>query len=111
MTLSGKVPATIAAGLPACLPAILAGDGVDQFRHWAVHPGGRTILDAVRDGAGIAEGALKSSRAVLRDFGNMSSGTIMFVLKDIMRQGQGRGCGLAFGPGLTVESLLFQQAA
>lgn len=45
-----------------------------------------------------------------RDFGNMSSATIMFVLKDIMRQGQGRGCGMAFGPGLTVESMLFQQA-
>ncbi len=61
--------------------------------------------------AGIAEDSLKSSRTVLRDFGNMSSATIMFVLKDIIRQGQGRGCGLAFGPGLTVESLLFQQAA
>ena len=111
MTLSGEVPATIAAGLPACLPDILAGDDVDKFRHWAIHPGGRTILDAVREGAGIAEDSLKSSRTVLRDFGNMSSVTIMFVLKDIMRQGQGRGCGMAFGPGLTVESMLFQQAA
>ena len=111
MTLSGKVPATIVAGLPTCLPEILAGNDADTFRHWAVHPGGRTILDAVRDGAGIAEDALKSSRAVLRDFGNMSSATLMFVLKDIMSQGQGRGCGMAFGPGLTVESMLFQQAA
>ena len=111
MTLSGKVPATIVAGLPACLPAILAGNGIDKFRHWAIHPGGRTILDAVREGAGISEDALTSSRTVLRDFGNMSSSTIMFVLKNIMLRGQGRGCGMAFGPGLTVESMLFQQAA
>ena len=111
MNLSGKVPGTIAAGLPACLPNILSGHGLDKFRHWAIHPGGRTILDAVREGAELPEELLQSSRRVLRDFGNMSSATIMFVLKDIMQRGDGRGCGMAFGPGLTVESLLFQQAA
>ena len=111
MNLSGKVPGTIAAGLPACLPDILSGCGMHQFRHWAIHPGGRTVLDAVREGADLPEELLESSRRVLRDFGNMSSATIMFVLKDIMQRGDGRGCGMAFGPGLTVESLLFQQAA
>ena len=110
MRLSGRVPQTIAAGLPDCLPDILAGKKTDQFRHWAVHPGGRTILDAVREGAGLGEDALSPSRGVLRDFGNMSSATIMFVLKEIMRQGKGRGCGMAFGPGLTVESMLFEAA-
>jgi predicted naringenin-chalcone synthase len=110
MRLSGKVPGTIAAGLPACLPDILDGGATDGFRHWAIHPGGRTILDAVRDGAHLAEETLQSSRHVLRDFGNMSSSTIMFVLKDIMTRGAGRGCGMAFGPGLTVESMLFQTA-
>ena len=109
--LSGQVPPTIAAGLPGSLPAILAGDGADRFRHWAVHPGGRTVLDAVREGAGIPEDTLAASRDVLRRFGNMSSATIMFVLKNIMQQGPGRGCGMAFGPGLTIESMLFQQAA
>jgi alpha-pyrone synthase len=111
MNLSGKVPGTIAAGLPVCLPDILSGHNTDKFRHWAIHPGGRTILDAVREGAELPEEFLQASRRILRDFGNMSSATIMFVLKDIMQQGDGRGCGMAFGPGLTVESLLFQQAA
>ena len=111
MNLSGKVPGTIAAGLPGCLNNILDGHGADKFRHWAIHPGGRTILDAVRSGADLQEDLLQSSRRVLRNYGNMSSATIMFVLKDIMRQGIGRGCGMAFGPGLTVESMLFQQAA
>ena len=111
MHLSGQVPPTIAAGLPGSLPAILAGDSTDRFRHWAIHPGGRTVLDAVREGAGIPEDTLAASRDVLRRFGNMSSATIMFVLKKIMQQGAGRGCGMAFGPGLTIESMLFQQAA
>lgn len=110
MNLSGKVPGTIASGLPSCLPDILAGKDVADFAHWAIHPGGRTILDAVRDGAALEEELLQSSRRVLRDFGNMSSATIMFVLKDIMEREKGRGCGMAFGPGLTVESMLFQAA-
>ncbi len=111
MRLSGEVPLTIAAGLPAALPAIFSGGRAEDFSHWAIHPGGRTVLDAVRDSIRIEEKALKVSRDVLRDFGNMSSATIMFVLKKIMQQGPGRGCGMAFGPGLTVESMLFQNAA
>lgn len=111
MNLSGKVPGTIASGLPACLPDILSGRDIGDITHWAIHPGGRTILDAVREGATLQEDLLQSSRRVLRDYGNMSSATIMFVLKDIMERGRGRGCGMAFGPGLTVESMLFQQAA
>jgi alpha-pyrone synthase len=110
MNLSGKVPGTIASGLPSCLPAMLGGKAVGDFTHWAIHPGGRTILDAVREGATLQEELLQSSRRVLRDFGNMSSATIMFVLKDIMNRGKGHGCGMAFGPGLTVESVLFQAA-
>jgi alpha-pyrone synthase len=111
MHLSGEVPATIAAGLPGALPTILAGGSSDNFTHWAIHPGGRTVLDAVRTGTGIDESMLCASREVLRQFGNMSSATVMFVLKRIMQEGPGRGCGMAFGPGLTVESMLFQQAA
>lgn len=108
MTLSGKIPTTIETGLPVCLPDILEGAGIGDFRHWAIHPGGRTVLDAVRDGARIPDEMLCHSRRVLRDFGNMSSATIMFVIKEIMALGKGRGCAMAFGPGLTVESMLFE---
>jgi predicted naringenin-chalcone synthase len=49
---------------------------------------------------------------VLRRHGNMSSPTIMFVLKDILeRRGAGAGCAIAFGPGLTAETMLFSKAA
>jgi len=111
MHLSGKVPGTISRNLPAALPQILQGGNVSNFSYWAVHPGGRTVLDAVRDGAGLKESALGYSRHILQNFGNMSSASIMFVLKDIMGEASGRGCCLAFGPGVSIESMLFQKVA
>lgn len=108
MNLSGRVAGTIAAGLPSQLNSILEGARREDVNLWAVHPGGRTILDAVREGAGLAESQLMASRDILRRFGNMSSATIMFVLEEIMNPGHGgAGCAMAFGPGLTIESLRF----
>lgn len=110
MVLLGRVPRTIAEGLPSNLGSILGGHGPNDIRHWAVHPGGRTILDAVQDSVGLGADTLKPSRDILRRYGNMSSAAIMFVLKEMMQAGgaAGRGCGMAFGPGLTIESMLFQ---
>jgi predicted naringenin-chalcone synthase len=79
---------------------------------WAVHPGGRTILDAVEKGLGLSADALSFSREVLAQYGNMSSATVMFVLKQVMqhaREGQ-RGCAMSFGPGVTAETMLFHAA-
>jgi predicted naringenin-chalcone synthase len=81
-------------------------DGVDL---WAVHPGGRSILDAVEKGLELPPHALAASREVLSAFGNMSSATVMFVLQRVMqkaRPGQ-RGCAMSFGPGLTAETMRF----
>jgi len=113
MMLSGEVPATIGAGLPGCMNAILNGQRMEDIRHWAIHPGGRSVLDAVEKGASLPEGSLRISRDVLRRFGNMSSATIMFVLHEMMQQGipAGLGCAMAFGPGLTIESMMFQKKA
>jgi predicted naringenin-chalcone synthase len=80
-----------------------------------VHAGGRTILDAVEQGLGLAPDALDWSRGVLRDFGNMSSATLMFVLARMLdsRGSDGRGntdrsgFAIAFGPGLAAESFRF----
>lgn len=109
MHLSGQVPATIAANLPGALDDILGDCTHADIRHWAIHPGGRTVLDAVREGARLNEEQLSASREVLRQYGNMSSATIMFVLQRIMEEGReaGPGCAMAFGPGLTVESCRF----
>lgn len=112
MTLSRRVPRTITEGLPSRMSTILGGVQTRDFRHWAIHPGGRTILDAVEEGAGLSKECLYPSRSILKQFGNMSSATVMFVLKEMMHQDTpaGRGCAMAFGPGLTVESMLFESA-
>ena len=69
------------------------------------------MLDAVEKGAALPFDSLKISRDVFRRFGNMSSATVMFVLHDMMQKGvpAGTGCAMAFGPGLTVESMIFQK--
>ncbi len=109
MTLSGMVPFTLAHALPDWQAEMLDGRAVRDVDLWAVHPGGRTILDAVEHGLALQDQALADSRAVLRDYGNMSSATVMFVLEAMMRRARAgqRGCALAFGPGLSAESMRF----
>ena len=105
MLLSGQVPGELGRALRAG-ELIHERDGIDL---WAVHPGGRSILDAVEKGLDLPADALAVSREVLSCFGNMSSATVMFVLQRIMQQarpGQ-RGCAMSFGPGLTAETMRF----
>jgi predicted naringenin-chalcone synthase len=112
MLLSGKVPAEIGQALRAGETAILGPGGTPAIDLWAIHPGGRTVLDAVEQGFSLPADALAKSREVLALYGNMSSATIMFVLKSLMEDavsGQ-KGCGMAFGPGLTAETMMFHAA-
>lgn len=76
---------------------------------WAVHPGGRTVLDAIDSALHLPSHALMASRRVLRDYGNMSSPTVMFVLAELMREASAsqKGIAMAFGPGLTAEMMRF----
>jgi predicted naringenin-chalcone synthase len=110
MVLSGKVPAAIQQALSHEKEAILDGARVEDIGLWAIHPGGRTVLDAVERSLGLAPSALEASRNILRRFGNMSSATVMFVLELLMLGGRGerRGCAMAFGPGLVAETMLFR---
>ena len=110
MVLSGAVPGVIRTALTGSRDKILGG--ANNVELWAVHPGGRTVLDAVEQAFGLSPAALNASRAVLNDCGNMSSGTVMFVLDRIMRGGgEGRGCAMSFGPGLVAETMMFHMAA
>ena len=105
MLLSGRVPAELGRALHEG-ELMAERDGIDL---WAVHPGGRSILDAVEKGLELPVDALVASREVLSCFGNMSSATVMFVLERMMQQarpGQ-RGCAMSFGPGLTAETMRF----
>ena len=78
------------------------------IEHWAIHPGGRSILDKTEAKLELRPDQLLPSRETLRTNGNMSSATILFVLKAILdgpaTAAEERVCAMAFGPGLTVES-------
>jgi len=109
MLLSGQVPTELGRALHEC-ELMTERDGADGIDLWAVHPGGRSILDAVEKGLELPADALAASREVLSSFGNMSSATVMFVLERMMQQtrsGQ-RGCAMSFGPGLTAETMRFR---
>ncbi len=112
MLLSGRVPGAIREALTGKADAILQGVPVRDIDLWAVHPGGRTVLDAVQSALELPDAALAPSRGVLRRYGNMSSPSVVFVLKDVMEaaeRGQS-GCAMAFGPGLVAETMLFHIA-
>jgi alpha-pyrone synthase len=105
MMLSGQVPGELGRALHEG-ELMKERDDIDL---WAVHPGGRSILDAVEKGLELPADALAASRKVLSCFGNMSSATVMFVLQRIMQQAHPsqRGCAMSFGPGLTAETMRF----
>jgi predicted naringenin-chalcone synthase len=110
---NGRLPAAVQEELSHRSAEFLAGNRVPEIGAWAVHPGGRTVLDAVEHAFELPADALTVSRDILRRYGNMSSATVMFVLKAIMDQAPSRrvGCAMAFGPGLVAETMLFRRAA
>ena len=119
MHLSGEVPGQIQRALKYENErnddrGLLRGRRPSDYDVWAVHAGGRSILDAVEAGFELTPETLAWSRGVLRDFGNMSSATLMFVLQRILG-GVGStvakaadGFAVAFGPGLAAESFRFK---
>jgi predicted naringenin-chalcone synthase len=114
IVLSSYVPDIIASNVTGVLEGVLQKHGLrmEEVEEWAVHPGGRAILDKVSESLGLTEGALDASRTVLRDYGNMSSATILFVLKELWDSAETDGamtCAMAFGPGLAVETALLQR--
>lgn len=114
MYLSGQVPARIMRALKEELTTpnadgVLRGRTLADIDLWAVHAGGRTVLDAVEAGLQLDPHALDASRAVLNDYGNMSSATVMFVLQRLLQTAAtGRGMAMAFGPGMVAETFRFR---
>lgn len=117
MHLDGQVPLRIAEALERERTrndegGILRGQATSDYDLWAVHAGGRSILDAVERGLELPADALEPSRVILREKGNMSSATLMFVLQRMMAARQETdprksGLGMAFGPGLAAETFRF----
>ncbi|KQU52996.1 stilbene synthase [Sphingomonas sp. Leaf339] len=113
MHLSGEVPRRIAEGLADAdfRDIVTAGRGPAGIDGWAVHAGGRSILDAVAGALSLPDDALDAARGVLADNGNMSSATLMFTLERLLAGPRiHHGVALAFGPGLAAEGFGFRSA-
>lgn len=113
MTLSSEVPKVVEREVGAALAPLWQGAGLSpsDMAAWAVHPGGRAILDSFAAALDLPEDALGASREVLDRYGNMSSATVLFVLDRLLRShdsAPGPVTAVAFGPGLAVESALLE---
>ena len=109
MSLSPRVPDLIESHLRPWLDGWLADHGcaVEDVTGWAIHPGGPRILDAVERTLRLPPHAADASRSVLREHGNMSSPTVLFVLQELIDRGvHGPVVAIAFGPGLVAEAAL-----
>lgn len=109
--LSPRIPKLLGAHLEEELRLLLQDDKLPEL--WAIHPGGRGIVDAVQEVMNLTDEQTRYSRDILRTAGNLSSVTILFVLhamrmdrKDNHRA-SADGVALAFGPGLTAELMRF----
>ncbi len=109
MTLSTRVPGLIQQHLRPWLDGWLErwGCSVESVGSWAVHPGGPRVLSGIQELLGLGDEALEIPREVLRTYGNMSSATVLFILREMMRRDMQRPCvALGFGPGLAAEAML-----
>ncbi|MDB5277582.1 MAG: type polyketide synthase [Ferruginibacter sp.] len=115
MTLTGYVPDLVKEDFDSLLNKALLNAGMDKesISHWCIHPGGKKILEAIQQSTGLKEEQLQFSYDVLREYGNMSSPTVLFVLEKILRElKEGTAIkdaavfGAAFGPGLTMETFI-----
>lgn len=110
MRLSAEVPRHLQEGLPPFVRDLTAQAGAEagDVKRYAVHPGGRRVLEATQRALEVDAGALEASHAVLAEHGNMSSATILFVLERALEGAPGMVAALGFGPGLTMEGALFE---
>lgn len=112
--LSTKVAKVLRSLIGEVVAGFLAEVGLpkEAIKFWGIHPGGAKIVEYIGQALNLAEADLRFSRAVLRQFGNMSSATVFFVLDEIIRTGQPQpgdyALLLTFGPGLTIELCLGQ---
>ena len=115
MTLSAYIPALIEKGFKTLVMKALQQMNLNKkdIHHWAIHPGGRKILEVIFKQLEFTNGSLDSSYDILKNYGNMSSPTVLFVLKDIWDKKldwnkNEKIFGAAFGPGLTMETFVLE---
>lgn len=109
MTLSQDVPKFLENSIRRLIENALQNHSIsiEEIKNWAVHPGGKSILEAVQRAMNLEKSASEASFDILKNYGNMSSVTILFVLKKLLSQDKkGKTFAVAFGPGITMESMI-----
>jgi predicted naringenin-chalcone synthase len=114
MTLSSYVPQLIEADIKHLFNSALQQLQLSKtdITHWCIHPGGKAILDAIKNQLQLSDANISKAKSVLDEYGNMSSPTILFVLKKIMEDQTNvtkNIFGVAFGPGLTMETFIAEK--
>jgi predicted naringenin-chalcone synthase len=113
MTLDAGIPAILREEVPGFVDALAEAGHIDasEIAGWVIHPGGRKIVESIQQTLDLTDDDVQSSYGVLREFGNMSSATILFVLQRELARGLPTGApiaAMAFGPGLTMEGALLE---
>ena len=116
MKLSSYVPQLLNRGFKDLIDKVLKVYNIaySDLNHWAIHPGGRRILDNIEREFQLESNKLNASRSILENYGNMSSPTILYVLQHLQEQDNNPEgeyiFAAAFGPGLTTETALLSYA-
>jgi predicted naringenin-chalcone synthase len=112
--LDPEIPYVVGAHAELVIGRLLAGTGLrhDDISHWLVHSGGKKVIDAIRVNLGLTRHDLRHTTGVLRDYGNLSSGSFLFSYERLIREGVASpgdyGVLMAMGPGSTLETALVQ---
>jgi alkylresorcinol/alkylpyrone synthase len=108
---SRDIPALVRADLRAATAAFLSRHrlSLDDIDGFVCHPGGAKVVAALEEAFGLTDGAMAEARAVLREFGNMSAASVMFVLERVLeKRPSGRHLMSSLGPGFTAGFLTLE---
>lgn len=112
--LDRDIPYVVGANAPRPVGRLLAQHGLKKrhVSHWVVHSGGKKVVDAIKYNLGLTDHDVRHTHSVLRDFGNLSSGSFLFSYKRLMAEGKVRrgdfGVLMTMGPGSTIETALIR---
>jgi 3,5-dihydroxyphenylacetyl-CoA synthase len=112
--LDPDIPYVVGAHAELVIGRLLAGTGLRRgdISHWLLHSGGKKVIDAVRVNLGLTRYDVRHTTDVLRDYGNLSSGSFLFSYERLLREGAAGpgdyGVLMAMGPGSTIEAALVQ---
>lgn len=112
--LGRDIPYLIGEHIATPISALLERNGLHKrdIDHWLIHSGGKKVVDAIKYNIGIPEYAVRHTRSILREFGNLSSGSFLFSYEQLTREGIAKqgdwGVTIAMGPGVTIETGLLR---